>query len=457
MTYLSRISRGEIEQNLKSAYDVIKEVDYITDTYILDFFVEDVWEKLPKDWRTYLESLSLAELAQLIDATAAIPKEECIPNSLLNVRESVLRCSLSRDFKQYNVLSNSSNFPLFEHLKDGRFESNFFRGVKKKKTYEIMNMSALIYQTTQQIPVDFVVDVGGGVGHLSRVLAYVYNVKVISVDGNKSFITYANKLNDKIALYMKKLKPGVTDLIRPIHICSMVESNITTEEFEKLIQQGTSYGIVGLHPCGDLAPTLLKLFKTSTNCKFINIASCCYMKLSTDQEAENEHLGFPVSEESKEYPIKLSYAARELACHALELYKQKLILGNVEDLKVHSYRALLELLIVEKYPSRRKEQIKSVKYRDGLTFFEYAERALRCSDIQLNLDEADLQSISEKIDQWKRVVIVYSLRLMFAPLIETIILMDRLLYLHNDVGSCDLIPFFDPTISPRTHVLTATK
>lgn len=41
------------------------------------------------------------------------------------------------------------------------------------------------------------------------------------------------------------------------------------------------FGIAGLHPCGDLGATLLKLYNECSKAQFINIVGCCYMKLST--------------------------------------------------------------------------------------------------------------------------------------------------------------------------------
>lgn len=47
------------------------------------------------------------------------------------------------------------------------------------------------------------------------------------------------------------------------------------------------------------------------------------------------------------------------------------------------------------------------------------------------LDEGDLSSqhVKSCLEQWQRVVIFYTLRLMVAPVIETIVQLDRLLYL----------------------------
>jgi hypothetical protein len=51
----------------------------------------------------------------------------------------------------------------------------------------------------------------------------------------------------------------------------------------------------------------------------------------------------------------------------------------------------------------------------------------------LEVPHEDLESEETQMNllQWKRVVIFYTLRLLLAPLVETILLLDRLLYLKE--------------------------
>lgn len=64
------------------------------------------------------------------------------------------------------------------------------------------------------------------------------------------------------------------------------------------------------------------------------------------------------------------------------------------------------------------------------------------SKMNIKLEESDFTSndIMTDIAEWKNVVIFYSLRLLIAPLIETIILLDRLLFIlesgkyHTGIG-----------------------
>lgn len=67
---------------------------------------------------------------------------------------------------------------------------------------------------------------------------------------------------------------------------NLVESELVsqlTELFRNkfdLIEADTKFGLIGLHPCGDLAPILLKLYTSRDEAKFICIVGCCYMKLT---------------------------------------------------------------------------------------------------------------------------------------------------------------------------------
>ena len=120
---------------------------------------------------------------------------------------------------------------------------------------------------------------------------------------------------------------------------------------------------MGLHTCGDLAPTLLRVFAQSRRVAAVVSVGCCYMKLTsssmttplrsaTPTSAANDHFkpnqhavdtpthskgtptyggvpeGYPMSHFLREeWPHPLSYGARELACHAVDIYRERLING----------------------------------------------------------------------------------------------------------------------------------
>ena len=65
---------------------------------------------------------------------------------------------------------------------------------------------------------------------------------------------------------------------------------------------------------------------------------------------------------------KLTYTNAELACHAIEMYSDRLKAGEEDKLKVHCYRAVLEKLLVKKDPSLRHSILKTVARAHELNF-----------------------------------------------------------------------------------------
>merc|ERR1712059_154527 len=175
-------------------------------------------------------------------------------------------------------------------------------------------------------------------------------------------------------------------------------------------------------------------FSQDQDAVMLHSVGCCYMKIK-------EH--FPMSSYlSDQKWHELTYTSNELACHALETYVERLRQPGMETkLKVHCYRAILEQLLVEKDQKFRHTILKTVARAHELPFAEYVNKAT-----------AGLVA-NEKLERWWEVVTFYTLRLALAPVIETVILLDRCLYLYENGLDNLLIPLFDPLQSPRNQVL----
>nr|XP_005497631.1 protein RRNAD1 [Zonotrichia albicollis] len=61
------------------------------------------------------------------------------------------------------------------------------------------------------------------------------------------------------------------------------------------------------------------------------------------------------------------------------------------------------------------------------------------------------------LEQQHKVVAFCTLGQLLAPLVETLILLDRLLYLREQGFHCALVPLFNPRFSPRNLVLVAAR
>ncbi|RZC33283.1 RRNAD1, partial [Asbolus verrucosus] len=412
------------------------------------------WDKLPLNWQISLEDLNPIQIAELLDYEAPM-KGKMWPLSLLALKSILVTTSLPRRMVNLNIES-----PCF--TKDEKLLKLFWKNVKAKKRHEILIMSKICYQSANATNCFYIVDIGSGLGHLSRILNYGYGFKVCTIEAQELLSHQAKKLDHEFEKILEKKYRGCLNYHRTVHINEKIQSNITVEEFLMIIKNAFNidhddfkFGIVGLHPCGDLGATLLKLYNKCSKARYINIVGCCYMKLSTASTELTQ--GFPLSQLCKINKYQLSYHSREIACHAIENYIEKLLKGEFWRLQIHTYRAVLEKLITNKYPDYHHCALNNVKYTEDLTFVNYCKKAVKKLKITFPEDQLSNEEIEKLLLQWKKVVVFYSLRLLFAPLIETIIHFDRFLYVEELKSDSTVTPVFDSRISPRNHVLTAVK
>lgn len=83
------------------------------------------------------------------------------------------------------------------------------------------------------------------------------------------------------------------------------------------------------------------------------------------------------------------------------------------------------------------------------------------ADFQVHVrpKEIDIRNAQVKLhlSEWRRVVIFGALRTMLAPLVETVVLLDRFLYLSENHLFPALKPIFDAKLSPRNFLLFSVK
>ncbi|XP_044214279.1 protein RRNAD1 [Thunnus albacares] len=232
--------------------------------------------------------------------------------------------------------------------------------------------------------------------------------------------------------------------------------------------------LTGLHACGDLSTTLLRHFVNCPHVRGITSVACCYMKITTKEnptppglveppapptpghESLPSEFGYPMSSWVRGLPgHQLSYKAREGACHAVEDYIRRLR-EESELLRIHCYRAMLEAFIRDTRPDLRRAGIQTIKKAHLLTFTEYARLGLARVGLPPGLP-LDPERVEAMLKQQGRVVVYFSLALLLAPVVETLVLLDRMIYLQENGVDSQLVPLFDPNISPRNFVLVALK
>lgn len=121
------------------------------------------------------------------------------------------------------------------------------------------------------------------------------------------------------------------------------------------------------------------------------------------------------------------------------------------------YRAMLETLIAKTHPNYNIEVGRSKNTKD---FVDYVRNIRSKTEINFNLiSDEELINLEESFEEQRlKINLFYLLRMSFAPVIETLILLDRLLYLRESkISNSFLVKLFDPIVSPRCFSVVAVK
>ncbi|XP_042640947.1 protein RRNAD1 isoform X2 [Tyto alba] len=479
--------RPALQQERQRAADIIRLLTLyrpLLDAYVIDFFAEGLWAQLPPPWQAALATAAPPQLAGLLGGRGGAPGATW-PLSLLAFAAAARALAFPR-----GQPGGAPRPPCHS----ARLHPLLRRHVKPKKQHEIRRLGKLLQRLSQATGCDHVVDVGAGQGHLSRFLAFGLGLSVTALEGDGRLASAAERFDQELLRQLGKTgappeNEGPPRLCQnrprcpppapltprcPRHVAGRLDPKIPWGEFllppdppgpgpaarnplggPGGCEGGSRLLVTGLHACGDLSPALLRLFARSPAVAAVASVACCHMKLST--QPRGEPLGYPLSAWVAGLPgHQLSYRAREGACHALEEYAGRLA-GESGCLRTHCYRAVLETLIRAADPGKKRLGVQTVKKAHALSFPQYARLGLP----RVGLDPAavplDSEAVVAMLEQQHKVVAFFSLTLLLAPLVETLILLDRLLYLREQGFQCALVPLFDPQFSPRNLVLVAAR
>ncbi|XP_032060191.1 protein RRNAD1 [Aythya fuligula] len=432
----------------------------------LDFFSRGLWAQLPPAWQEALAAAPPRQLAAALLGAGGVPGGSpggsAWPLSLLAFVAAARALALPRGGRPGGAPRPPCHSPRLHPL--------LRRHVKAKKQHEIRRLGKVLQRLSEATGCDRVVDVGSGQGHLSRFLAFGLGLSVTAVEGDGRLAGLAERFDRELLRELAKKRargagggslppprhpkstprnpkppPGSPQNPRcPRHVAGRLDPGAPGEEFLLPPEPGQGPPVrnplrgepgggqrvllTGLHACGDLSVALLRHFARSPHVAAVTSAACCYMKLSNP-------VGYPLSSwVSGLRGHELSSRALEAACHALEAFAGRLLLGGGGDssgMRPHGHRAALQSLGPTAQPSLQHPRVRPGRRALSLGVSDSARQqellAFRC------------------------------LALLLAPLVESLILLDRLLYLREQGFQCALLPLFDPRFSPRNLVLVAAR
>lgn len=230
----------------------------------------------------------------------------------------------------------------------------------------------------------------------------------------------------------------------------------------------------GLHTCGSLAVTTTNLFLQDPNAVALCCVGCCYQLMDElwpsvctnihDKHSKTQHSDacqehhFPISAFGKGLGLKLGRNARNLASQSVHRIRAS---GQLQGGDFF-WRALLNILFLELgFPI--PERIVGMRglNKNCSTFYDYAAAAMKKLGFSNKLPEQHkLANLEARYKEaCTRMSAFFQLKLVLAPVIEALILLDRLAFLfeQESVTEAHLVQLFDPVLSPRCYALIAWK
>ncbi|XP_039242650.1 methyltransferase-like protein 25 isoform X2 [Pipra filicauda] len=244
----------------------------------------------------------------------------------------------------------------------------------------------------------------------------------------------------------KATKSSESNLYLPLTSCITAET-----ELSDIVTDLEDCVMVGLHTCGDLAANTLRIFAAKPEVKAVCSVGCCYHLLSEQFENQEECCdkvwGFPMCQYLKDKGWCCGRNARMSAC-----------LLPTESL---FYRAVLQVIIEEMYGVTKSDRHVGKTFSKSSSFIDYVRRSLK----KLELDDSKLPDscIMDYYEKYKHrmneLEAFNMLKVVLAPCIEVLILLDRLCYLkeQENIAWSGLVKLFDPVKSPRCYAVIALK
>uniref|UniRef100_A0A3P8RWW8 Methyltransferase like 25B n=1 Tax=Amphiprion percula TaxID=161767 RepID=A0A3P8RWW8_AMPPE len=246
----------------------LSQYRHLSESYIIEFFTEDLWHTLPSSWQAVLQELSYPQIADLfLDATNEDRRYPSVwPLSLLAFRATAHALAFPRECRHEQGRGASSMKP--KEFQENQSQSSllghiFRKHVKPKKQHEIRKLGMLVKQLCDQTDCNRVVDVGSGQGHLTRFLSFGLGLSVTAIEADHTLVTMASRFDGQLiwALEKENQKKNCSSQLpvsqsSPRHVAGWVNPKAPWEAF---IKQLRAAGCVSEGPPTPSGPSKKKL------------------------------------------------------------------------------------------------------------------------------------------------------------------------------------------------------
>lgn len=483
----------KLQSNIDRIITFLEPRDFIN-CHMVSYICDDLWKKfIPEGIRNEVKTTEDVESAIKLffhqndySSPELIAKHQHLYKHIQHTKSFYLENLSDKLYITADELQDEFKKMNIEH--SGGINSLSIREfMKEKKNHEVEVISGIIAKLSKSHGKDhLIIDLGDGKGYLSSRLSLEYKLKVIGVDGNDSNTKEAVKRNEKLSKKWKTLvikeatkqnisADGLVDnealqnnLYKTTSKMIFANTNLKNLVDDAFPEEETSdICLVGLHTCGNLASNSLKQFVRTDNIKILCNVGCCYHLIFEEFEDdffndemrmmdEQDSPGFPMSRYLRDKKYKLGRNARMLAAQCFE---RVLAEKKMPDDSLF-YRALFEKILREKWlnPNQSLKVLKlgRLKFK---SFEDYLRKGCKKFDIDMNLSSDEISDYLKEHEMDRRLInLNYFIRMHMAKIIETLILLDRSLYLlENNADKVLLVKVFDPVVSPRNYSIIAFK
>lgn len=334
-----------------------------------------------------------------------------------------------------DLLNNISSLLPNQYIpaKEGEYPSRAFWKISEKKRHEITQIIPLLSKMKDQ-DLSYVVDIGGGVGNLSRILASYHQFHCHVIERDKNFIA-----------------SGLKKLEREPQTKNHGRLKFTHASFgDDSIEYTNEDILMGLHTCGPLALKCFQEFKRGPFQKLLNIG-CCYFHLDHEKETN-------LSQFAKEHPIPFTGHSLMLASRGHEemSYRDFTQKERVKHYRYAFHLYLLEQGIEDFLPvgdSPMREYWKSFGHYGQLKWKHLFPKKPLPDKEELN----QFFYLIKTQRAIRRMFYANLIRWKFGRPLEFLLILDRLFFLQEQGHQVELSLIFDERLSPRNFALIGQK
>jgi hypothetical protein len=316
-----------------------------------------------------------------------------------------------------------------------------YQGVKKKKRHEIDRMAPAIKSTFQHLQCKRVVDIGGGVGHLARILAHYYQMPTTSIDQNLDFQNIGKHRLQKF----RKL-PGASEV-------TFINATLDLEDKTQILAQEINHEafLLGLHTCGALANTLIRSAEKFKSSALFNFG-CCYYRMNPETDLwQSDFYKNGLFPKLNLYGLTL--ATRSHAEDDRSTFDTKI--------RVKMYRNALHLFLLEKYNNKHETDVGECPIQVyWQPFSQYVSMKLKELNIEHQFSQLDFEEFYSRSDiqqTLRKMVLCNLIRWQLGRALEIYILLDRALFLEEHQYQVSVKTYFKESLSPRNIGILAIK